>query len=363
MQQQRIASIDGLRGLAIGLVVLFHAYRRWPSHVPWATVHADFPPIHYGWMGVELFFLISGFVIHMTLENCRGYGEFIARRWLRLFPAMLAATLLVYCTAGLFAQRPAGAPSLQGLIPGLTFTSPDILYRITGLYLAPIEGAFWSLFVEVPFYLIFGLLYFADRDGALLLLLGLFGAACLQSLLTHMGWPGWPGFGVLAHLLGMQYYGWFVAGALLHARYRRGDRSHLLAMLVLPVAILMTPGAGTDPGAAMFGSALFAVFCLAIFNPQVRSLFAARLFTFLGFISYPLYLMHENAMIAMTVDVHAFAPALPGMLTPLPGLVLLGAVAYVVAKYLEPAMQKAMRAMGTPPARGRDGAQALRCRL
>ena len=355
MRQARIASIDGLRGLAIALVVLFHAYRRWPGHVPWATVHADFPLFHYGWMGVELFFLISGFVIHRTLENCKGYGEFVARRWIRLFPAMLVATLLVYCTAGLFTQRPAGAPSLPEIIPGLAFTSPDILYQITGVHLEPIEGAFWSLFVEVPFYLVFGLLYFADRGGAVPALLGLFGAACLQALLNHIGLPGWPGFGLLVSLLGVRYYGWFVAGALLHAGHGRRDRSHLLAVLVLPAAILMTPGAGTDPGAAAFGAGLFMLFYLGVFHPGFGRLLASRPLGFLGFISYPLYLMHENAMIAMTVDVHAGLPGLPAMLTPLPGLALLAAVAYLVARYLEPAMQKLLRALATPPARPQPG--------
>jgi peptidoglycan/LPS O-acetylase OafA/YrhL len=350
MRQARFASIDGLRGLAIALVVMFHAYRRWPGQVPWATAHAGFPLFHYGWMGVELFFLISGFVIHMTLENCRGYGEFLGRRWLRLFPGMLVATLLVYGTAGLFAQRPAGPPSLSGLLPGLIFTNPDILYQFTGVRIVPIEGAFWSLFVEVPFYLIFGLLYFADREGAVMLLLSLFAAASFQTLMARLGLPGWPGFGLLVSLLGLRYYGWFVAGALLWTRYRHGGRAHWLAALVLPAAMLTTPGAGMDPAAAAFGAALIALFCLGVFNPVFGRLLAWRPLGFLGFISYPLYLMHENAMIAMTVDVHGLLPGLPAMLTPLPGLAVLAAVAYLVARYAEPAMQKTLRALATPPA-------------
>ena len=350
MRQARFASIDGLRGLAIALVVMFHAYRRWPGQVPWATAHAGFPLFHYGWMGVELFFLISGFVIHRSLENCRGYGEFLGRRWLRLFPGMLVATLLVYGTAGLFAQRPAGPPSLSGLLPGLIFTNPDILYQFTGVRIVPIEGAFWSLFVEVPFYLIFGLLYFADREGAVMLLLSLFAAASFQTLMARLGLPGWPGFGLLVSLLGLRYYGWFVAGALLWTRYRHGGRAHWLAALVLPAAMLTTPGAGMDPAAAAFGAALIALFCLGVFNPVFGRLLAWRPLGFLGFISYPLYLMHENAMIAMTVDVHGLLPGLPAMLTPLPGLAVLAAVAYLVARYAEPAMQKTLRALATPPA-------------
>ena len=85
----RIAFLDGLRGIAILLVVFYHAYTRWSDIVPYGARYAHFPVAQLGWLGVELFFMISGFVIYMTLEKCRSFGEFLYRRWLRLFPAML----------------------------------------------------------------------------------------------------------------------------------------------------------------------------------------------------------------------------------------------------------------------------------
>ena len=155
---QRIKSIDGLRGLAISLVVFSHTYARWPEIIPWVTPYRDsfFP--NNGYFGVYLFFMISGFIIFRTLETCKSYQEFLLRRWLRLFPAMFAASLLIYVTAPYMPERPAGVPRLQDTLPGLLFLEPYIFQHLTGIQANAIEGLFWSLFAEVKFYLIFGAL-------------------------------------------------------------------------------------------------------------------------------------------------------------------------------------------------------------
>ena len=66
---KRIEFLDGLRGLAILLVIFFHAFVRWPNIVPYGSSYSDFIFFKYGYLGVELFFLISGFVILMSLEK------------------------------------------------------------------------------------------------------------------------------------------------------------------------------------------------------------------------------------------------------------------------------------------------------
>ncbi len=116
--KRRISFLDGLRGVAIILVVFFHAYGnpyqfgRYPYGDTFAGV------ISYGWVGVQLFFMISGFVIFMTLEKCRNFQEFICRRWLRLFPAMLMCSLIIYLTVPLFPDRFLGPGFLKDLFRG-----------------------------------------------------------------------------------------------------------------------------------------------------------------------------------------------------------------------------------------------------
>lgn len=164
--RQRIEYLDGLRGVAIALVVLFHAYARWPEHVPYGDRYASV--WGYGFLGVELFFLTSGFVILMTLEKCTGFKDFMVRRWKRLFPAMLVCSVVVFATAGWFSERPAGQPTWASLVPGLLFVEPLWIKWATGYTIVPLEGAFWSLYVEFKFYLIAGAVFFVWGERRLL---------------------------------------------------------------------------------------------------------------------------------------------------------------------------------------------------
>lgn len=69
-EMQRIKFLDGLRGSAILLVVFYHAYARYPDVVPYLTnTYREFPLFKYGYWGVQLFFLISGFVILMSIVD------------------------------------------------------------------------------------------------------------------------------------------------------------------------------------------------------------------------------------------------------------------------------------------------------
>ena len=63
-----------------------------------------------------------------------------------------------------------------------------------------------------------------------------------------------------------------------------------------------------------------------------------------GMISYPFYLIHENAMVALTITVHRLLPSLPDAITPWPGIVLLALIAFDIAVYLEPRLGSALKA-------------------
>jgi len=89
--QARLRYLDGLRGIAIIAVMLWHFFGPTDAALlPYGDRYSHIPVLSSGWMGVELFFLISGFVIFMTIERCSGFCDFMLRRWLRLFPAMPA---------------------------------------------------------------------------------------------------------------------------------------------------------------------------------------------------------------------------------------------------------------------------------
>ena len=160
--QHRLRYLDGLRGLAIILVMAWH-YLSWTyvGLLPFGDRFAGLPVVRDGAVGVEIFFLISGFVIFMTIERCSGVIDFLLRRWLRLFPAMLVASLLLFAIDR--AAHPVGPfsdPRPIDLAPGLLLIAPAILHALLHLDIRSLDGVFWTLYAEAAFYVVFGLLYF-----------------------------------------------------------------------------------------------------------------------------------------------------------------------------------------------------------
>ena len=147
MQAGYIKSLDGIRALAIVLVMSFH-----------------FEITHFGWLGVQLFFVLSGFLISGILwkEKLRPaplsdkFKKFWVRRSLRIFPLyflFLLAFGLIYLVAKFPSYYPTYAP--------YAFTySINFSRTIEGWQTNPVFTHLWSLSVEEQFYLIFPLLMF-----------------------------------------------------------------------------------------------------------------------------------------------------------------------------------------------------------
>lgn len=207
----RIQFLDGLRGVAIVLVIFYHTFTRWSEYTPYGNRFADFFLFQYGYLGVMLFFMISGFVILMSLEKTDRFMRFLYKRWLRLFPAMVIATILIYGTAHFLPERPWGIPIPVFTIPGLFFLDPSWVKVTTGIDVYPLEGSFWSLFVEWKFYLLFGFFYFTlGRINAILMITGFFLLSIIGDVLHNAD------IVLLSQLLSFYYFGWFAIGALMY---------------------------------------------------------------------------------------------------------------------------------------------------
>jgi peptidoglycan/LPS O-acetylase OafA/YrhL len=334
----RLQFLDGLRGVAIFIVMLFHSYARWPDLVPFGHRYAQLPIFSYGWLGVYLFFLISGFVIFMTLEKCEGFRDFILRRWLRLFPAMLICSVLVFVTVGLFPERPAGAVVWRDMLPGLTFLEPTWWARVFGSPQGLIEGAFWSLFVEVKFYFLAGMLYFlvgGKRMITVLVMLFVCAAAVskMQHMFPTMVWLRWPA-GLLWESSAAQF-GWFAAGAMYYRFFHERKPALFIGALMIALASAAVIGGLRlrDTGAA---AVVVLFFSAAITNTGLQKMLSLRLLLFLGFVSYPLYLLHENMMVAMIVKIGHVAPWMPFILMPVVPIAMVICVGSLIAVYIEP---------------------------
>ncbi|WP_196140185.1 acyltransferase [Aliikangiella sp. G2MR2-5] len=334
---ERIKYLDGMRGIAILLVFFYHAYTRWIELMPFGDQWAAFPLFKFGYLGVELFFLISGFVILMTLERCKGFSHFLYKRWLRLFPGMLVCSLFIYFSASFFFERPRGIPPSKDLIPGLLFIEPYLIEKITGFQLRSMEGAFWSLYIEFKFYIIAALLYFVL--GSKKLVIALF--ACFLSwvllgiLSANISFRGISLCYSVVDLLGFKYFGWFAAGAAYYSFVKTKQRWWLFAGIVISMLSGLVESK-MNYSAAIACSLISVFFFLAITNIKVQDFLSSRLLLLLGFVSYPLYLIHENMMLSLVIKFSQYLSFIPGVLFPFIAILILISIAYAISKYCEP---------------------------
>lgn len=155
----RVNILDVLRVVAVVMVILSHYYLNYPDvgeKVAW------------GALGVQLFFIISGFVIYASLENTKNYRDFIVKRFLRLSPAMLICSTIIFVFFRFLytGEGYANSKLFSNYLIANTFIDPtfiNIFYgRVRYYYL---DGAFWSLWVEICFYTLIGLLYFINKKN------------------------------------------------------------------------------------------------------------------------------------------------------------------------------------------------------
>lgn len=163
----RIPQLDGLRGIAIAMVLVFH----FAGGV--SGIQPQFPlllalPVNFGWMGVDLFFVLSGFLIGGILLDARQapnyFRVFYVRRICRIFP-MYFVSLIAILLVSHFTHYPELQSLLHPLIPwqaSVTFTQNFWMafHNDTGaIALTPT----WSLAVEEQFYLTLpALIYFVN---------------------------------------------------------------------------------------------------------------------------------------------------------------------------------------------------------
>lgn len=332
--KSRMSFLDGLRGLAILLVLGYHAFVRWSNLVPFGDTYSNFPLFKHGWLGVELFFLISGFVIFMTLDRTKDFKLFIYKRWIRLFPAMIIASIIIYLTAPFFSERPAGIPNLLSLIPGLTFIEPYWWSKLLSVDINSLEGSFWSLYVEFKFYVVAGLIYFILGRKYLvpalfILFIGSLATSHLSEitdnriiyLLNDLSW-----------LLSLSYFGWFCSGALFYLWHQTKNELYFYA----GTAVAILSSFFIEIPESIIGALVISIFfALSLRVKIIQRFLTLKLFMFFGFISYPFYLLHENFMVSIIIKLPAFFPWMNMFLYPLIPIVILSFVSLIIAKYFE----------------------------
>ena len=269
----RLAELDALRGIAAVLVMLFHYTVQAPKAIPGiATIPVQFP---WGEYGVQLFFAISGFVIIMTLERTVSSRDFAVARFTRLFPAYWTAILLTTVTVQLL-----GATSLAQPMHVVAVN----LTMLQGFaYVPAVDGAYWSLTVELAFYLCMWALWRIDA-------LRHIEAILMAWIALRLVWwllPDAPSIG--AKLLLVKYIAFFAIGIAAY-RVRQGMRTWTqqapLLLIGLAISALLD---GTAPTIVY----LCTVGIFILLTQGALRFLDRSVLLWLGALSYPLYLIHQ----------------------------------------------------------------------
>lgn len=293
-QTRHRQDIDGLRALAIAPVVLFHC---------------GVPGFGGGYVGVDVFFVISGYLITGLIHQPIADGdfslvEFYERRIRRIFPALILSVLATTAVAAGFYLPDDFKYLGQNLVALAFFGSNVLLWLKSGYFDHAAQYNpllhLWSLAVEEQYYIVWPLLLaalrWAPRDAARWAIVALF-AGSLGFGVAQLAFDPGGAFYLLPGRAWEPMLGSMLAlGIVPHPRSRRlADVCSLagVAAIVLPV---VTYGRDTPfPGIAAFVPCLGAALIIAssIDRPSVAGrVLALSPFTFVGRISYSLYLWH-----------------------------------------------------------------------
>ena len=174
-------SIQCLRGVAVLSVVCFHSWA-----LGWVE---NLPLFRYGHWGVQLFFMISGFIMVQKLPTYRNFLHFGRRRMLRLWPPVLISIALSVP----FAFLAAGDSKYQEItftnyITSLFMLNPMLLNGILGTQINYPFQILWTLSVEISFYLVISAIYFFVGRRRIFVVIGILTISTFSAVLYLSEW-------------------------------------------------------------------------------------------------------------------------------------------------------------------------------
>ncbi len=279
----RLVSLDILRFLAAFAVVLYHYTARAEAN--------SFPDLaaftKFGYLGVPLFFMISGYVIALSAYNRTPY-EFAVSRFTRLYPAFWVSILITCIVTIYFAQE--------------RYTATQILANLTMLndYLGidNIDGVYWTLQVELKFYACIFILLLFGVFKYIKCWLSLWLAITICYLLFKQ--PFFMGWFINPH-----YSPLFIGGVALYLIHRDGPGTYNLVTLI--ISAILACYLGFNQSSAFIHNAsiqdqytasLVILGFYVLFYCLVTSKYQLKengVFLLLGSLTYPLYLIHNAA--------------------------------------------------------------------
>ncbi|AZR42383.1 acyltransferase family protein [Marinobacter salarius] len=309
MQYRR--EIDGLRAVAVVPVILFHAGFTWFSG---------------GYVGVDVFFVISGYLITSILLKDLLSGHFsivtfYERRARRILPAL---TLVLLCTIP-FAWLwflPSQFQEFSKAVAATSLFASNILFWRDSDYFAPAAEEnpllhTWSLAVEEQFYIIFPIfLFLIWRCGKQVTLYGLIGLSILSLALSEYGWRNHPSanFYLLITRAWELGVGAICALYLLENQVKSNSYLSFLGLMLILFSVVYYDASTPFPSlyalVPVIGTALIIIFSGS--KTIISRMLSLKLFVGIGLISYSAYLWHQPLF--AFARIRTFGDPIPGLM-------------------------------------------------
>ena len=274
MKHIRQLSLDGLRGIAALSVVIYHYFFRIDEIYNTGSNVMDWT--YFGHFGVHLFFMISGFVIFMSISKETKPINFIISRFSRLYPAYFFAVIITFTVVYIF--------GLQGREVKIFDALLNLLMFQEFLGIPHVDGVYWTLTVEITFYFwCLVLILFKKIDlltFALFSFLFLFFTA--EILPENI-------YKIIGKLFFINYVSFFLLGVVTYKLKSECLRYRNVLQILLIFTMLFINSENENFIVYCF---IYILFLLGVYD--VLKFLKFKIFIFMGEISYSLYLVHQN---------------------------------------------------------------------
>ena len=279
-EKKRFIEVDVLRGFAAFSVLLFHYTSIYGKIISFRD--QPYFQASYGNVGVHVFFMISGFVIFMTLKRTQHILDFAISRFSRLYPAYWVSLILTT-----FAVTILNVPVLK-----VTFT--QVIGNITMLPIGYkfVDPVYWTLVVELFFYFAMAIFFLLKALDSLPIIMLVWQVCALVlpaiNPITHF--DHFIVYNKIHALLNFDFIHLFAMGIVFYL-YRSTGRLNKTSFAIIILALIKQ--SLTNSMEMTLLTVFFAGYFLLMVKGYLR-LFNLKPFVFLGTISYPLYLTHRN---------------------------------------------------------------------
>lgn len=347
-KEERLFLLDGLRGIAAISVMVFHY-----------TQHNGLDWLEGAWAAVDLFFVLSGFVIAKSYQikiiDGMGFKRFMTARLIRLLPLYLFGTALGLAALLIYIQThsegPVGTAQLAKaaalaplLIPYLNWNAWPLGDTVIWHEVFPLNPPAWSLFFELFINAVFFLIISRTRRGLGVLAIGVLFVFYFTTIsMLHQFNPGWgtgnflPGFPRVT----LEFF----LGVLIHSK-----REHFakvpptFSMFLTLVALGLFMG---NQNLALFNALVLLPLTVALLSNAQVGPASARVCTVLGDLSYPIYVIHFpiQELLFRTTQINTLSPSTQ--------TIVVSSIVMAISFLLIPADVKVRRALTTALARKR----------